>query len=224
MATMPAPSPIGQPDAASQWFGSGDGLCLLQSEADVIVHALDERPALPWLWLTPTPTPTPTGAVAGGRGLLLSRRRTEWAGGVRCGLPLPLANESIGTVVLQHVVAAGERGDALLEESVRVLAPGGRLCLFALNPLSPYRWRWRAVGLHASEPLSSRRRLRAVGLTPEPLSQGIGPRWRVEQSADLQQGTGLRAAYLLRAEKRRLPLTPLRARKPLALPQGVPAA
>lgn len=221
MSTMPAPSPTGQPDAASQWFGSGDGLCLLQSEAGVIVHALGERPGLPWLWLAPTRTEP----VVEGRGLLLSRHGpADWAGDVRCGLPLPVPNESIGTVVLQHVLPRGAHGDALLEECARVLAPGGRLCLFALNPLAPYRWRWRAAGLHASEPLSSRRRLRAAGLTPDPLSQGIGPRWQVARSAELQQGAGLRAAYLLRAEKRRLPLTPVRARKPLALAQGVPAA
>lgn len=220
MSTMPAPSPTGQPDAASQWFGSGDGLCLLQSEADVIVHALGERPALPWLWLAPTPVRIPVE----GRGLLLWWHGGGWTGDVRCGLPLPVPNESIGTVVLQHVLLRGAHGDALLEECVRVLAPGGRLCLFALNPLAPYRWRWRAAGLHASEPLSSRRRLRAAGLTPDPLSQGIGPRWQVGTSAELQQGAGLRAAYLLRAEKRRLPLTPVRARKPLALAQGVPAA
>lgn len=220
MATMPAPSPTGQPDAASQWFGSAEGLCLLQSEAGVIGHVLGERPALPWLWLAPTPAEP----VLEGRGLLLTRHGRHWAGDVRCGLPLPVANGSMGTVVLQHALPRDARGDALLEECARVLAPGGRLCLFALNPLSPYRWRWRAVGLHATEPLSSRRRLRAAGLSPEPLSQGIGPRWRVGQSAELQQGAGLRAAYLLRAEKRRLPLTPVRARNPLALAQGVPAA
>lgn len=220
MATMPAPSPTGQPDAASQWFGSGEGLCLLQSEVGVIAQALGERAPLPWLWLAPTPT----GTRAEGRGLLLSRHGGGWAGDVRCELPLPVASESMGIVVVQHVLPRDAQGDALLEECVRVLAPGGRFCLFALNPLAPYRWRWRAAGLHASEPLASRRRLRGMGLTPDPLSQGIGPRWQVAPSPQLQQGAGLRAAYLLRAEKRRLPLTPARARKGLALGPGLPAA
>ena len=35
---------------------------------------------------------------------------------------------------------------------------------------------------------------------------------------------GLRAAYLLRAEKRAFPMTPMRLRKPLALSDGVSAA
>jgi SAM-dependent methyltransferase len=41
---------------------------------------------------------------------------------------------------LQHVLGA-DRVDpiALIEECARVLVPGGRLALLALNPLSPYR-------------------------------------------------------------------------------------
>ena len=50
------------------------------------------------------------------------------------------------------------------------------------------------------------------GLVPEPVSQGLGPSWSVRASPQPQQGPGLRAAYLLRAEKRTLPLTPVRRR------------
>ena len=81
-----------------------------------------------------------------------------------------------------------------------------------LNPLAPYRWRWRGSGITTSEPLVWRRRLRAVGLVPDPVSQGLGPNWSVRVSAQPQQGPGLRAAYLLRAEKRSVPLTPVRRR------------
>jgi hypothetical protein len=38
-----------------------------------------------------------------------------------------------------------------------------------------------------------------------------------------QSGPGLRAAYLIRAEKRTLPLTPLRKREPLRLSREAPA-
>src|SRR3546814_15099397 len=104
---------------------------------------------------------------------------TLFLSAARCRLPLPLADESIGVVVLQHVAAPGRSRRELFEECARVLAPGGRLWVFALNPLAPYRWRWRGTGLGASEPLSWRRRMRAAGLVPEPVSQGLGPGWKV---------------------------------------------
>src|SRR3546814_17439403 len=62
-------------------------------------------------------------------------------------LPLPRASDAIGVVVLQHVAAPGRSRRKLFEECSRVLAPGGRLWVFALNPLAPYRWRWRGNGL-----------------------------------------------------------------------------
>ena len=67
-------------------------------------------------------------------------------------------------------------------------------------------------------------RLRAAGLVPEAVSQGIGPRWDATPNASLQQGAGMRAAFLLRAEKRVTPLTPIRSRPALRVPTGVPAA
>ena len=220
MATMPLSSLIGQSDSASAWFGSDAGQALLESEQPAVLRAFAERPAQPWLWLGPVDQ----ALQIEGRGLRLVTANEAWAGAVHCGLPLPLANESIGVVVVQHVAKARSPRHGLLDECARVLAPGGRLWLFALNPLAPYRWRWRGSGLSASEPLTWRRRLRAAGLAPELVSQGIGPSWRVNVIHDLQNGPGLRAAYAIRAEKRAWPLTPVRQRTPLRLPEGVPAA
>lgn len=123
-----------------------------------------------------------------------------------------MASESFGTVVLQHVVRSGDSARVLLQECARILSPDGALWLFGLNPLAPYRWRWRGSGLTASEPLTWRRQLRDAGLFPAPLSQGLGPRWRTLSDATVQDGPGLRAAYALRADKRSVPLTPLRNR------------
>lgn len=219
---MPAPSPTGQPDASHGWFGSPAGRTLLESESETVTTLLADGRGLPWLWLAPEAGTAGDGARRG-RGLLLQAVANGWIGDVRCGASLPLVSESIGAVVLQHVLGRGAEAQALLEECSRVLVPGGRIGLFALNPLAPYRWRWRGTGLHAAEPLAWRRRLRDAGLVPEPLSQGLGPTWRETVSAAPQQGVGLRAAYLLRAEKRTLPLTPVRQRRRVTVPNGVPA-
>ena len=228
---MPLPLPTGQPDSRLRWFATAPGVVLLDSEQDSIDGALGARPGQPWLWLAPPSgagNDVHDGAGNDERGLRLQASGSGWHGPIRCTLPLPLANESVATVVVQHVIRRDRAGSALLDECARVLLPGGRLWLFALNPLSPYRWRWNGQGLKASEPLPWRRRLRALGLQPDAVSQGIGPRWRIAADPRLQHGAGLRAAWLLRAEKRTLPLTPLRLRAPLrtSLPvgSGMPAA
>jgi SAM-dependent methyltransferase len=221
MATMPLTSAPGQPDSPRDWFATAPGRALLDSETDSIRAAVGERPGQPWLWLSPVGGGED---MTSGHGLRLQVLASGWGGAVRCALPLPLANESVATVVVQHVAGPGDHGTALLSECARVLVPGGRLWLFALNPLSPYRWRWNGNGLRATEPMPWRRRLRAAGMQPDAVSQGLGPRWRVEPDPLLQHGPGLRAAWLLRAEKRAIPLTAVRARAPLRIGSGVPAA
>ncbi|WP_202845645.1 hypothetical protein [Luteimonas saliphila] len=205
------------------WFLSDAGRAVLASEEETVAHALSDRPGLPWLWCGPASRAVPDG---GGRGVSLQPDGSgRWSGPIACGLPLPLPSESFGVVVLQHVARpSGEYGPALLQEAERLLVHGGHLWLFVLNPLAPYRWRWRGTGVIASEPLSWRRRLRSAGLVPDAVSQGLGPVWSVQASVGLQQGAGLRAAYLLRAEKRTMPLTPVRQRRVMQLPQGASAA
>ncbi|MDH5832934.1 hypothetical protein [Luteimonas kalidii] len=221
---MPAPLPARQtgPDLHA-WFQSDSGRAVLDSEREAVTHALADRPGLPWLWCGPVERAVPDGA---GRGLCLHPDGIgQWSGPVSCGLPLPLPSEAFGAVVLQHVARpSGPCGAELLDEAARLLVNGGRLWLFVLNPLAPYRWRWRGSGVSASEPLAWRRRLRQAGLAPEPVSQGLGPTWKVHTAPSPQQGAGLRAAYLLRAEKRAFPLTPVRQRRALPLPTGAAAA
>lgn len=209
----------GAPTAAHGWFETPAGRAVLESEAEAVGRAGEDRPGQPWLRLAPIPG-LPVG---GNRSLDLHPGRRGFDGALRCHLPLPVASDALGVVVLQHVADLSDWRD-LLDECVRVLVPGGRLWLFALNPLAPYRWRWSGTGPRGAEPITWRRRLRAAGLVPDPVSQGLGPRWRVAPASGPQDGAGLRAAYLLRAEKRVAPLTPLRVRPPLRLPSGVPAA
>ena len=51
--------------------------------------------------------------------------------------------------------------------------------------------RWLRQGPAASEPVRWRHRLRAAGLEPEAVSQGIGPRWDAIPNTNLQQGAGM---------------------------------
>lgn len=204
---MPVRSASRQPNGSPPWFKTADGQAVLQSEEGVLRQALHERPGLPSLWLA-----AQHALIDGETGfcLRLAENNGDFAGDIRCGSDLPIASEAVGTVILQHVAEARDDLSGLLEECVRVLVPGGRLWVFALNPLGLYRWRWSGNGLRSCEPVTWRRRMRAHGLQPEAVSIGLGPRWRVQVLADPQTGAGARAAYLLRGEKQVIPLTRIR--------------
>lgn len=204
---MPAPSPNGQPAPGQQWFASEAGQALVHSEIPLIRRALRDRPAPPWAWFAPCPV----DAGDCGRGTCLVAGEGAWEGAVRCGLPLPFATESLSTVVLQHAPSVAGPVEELLDECARVLVDGGKLHLLVLNPLSPYRLRWQGAGLSAGEPLTWRRRLRRAGLEPEPVSQGVGPVWKVQAREETRSGPGLAAAYVVAAHKRVAPLTPAAA-------------
>lgn len=220
MATMPVISQTGQPDIVRDWFETPAGRAILDSEHALVAGALGSHPGLPWLWVAPG---TPTAQVKG-RGLRLTRCGSLLEGPMRCAAPLPLPSEAFGAVVLQHVVGGREDPLGLLEEATRVLAPGGHLWLLVLNPLTPYRWRWRGTGIASAEPLTWRRRMRDAGLAPDAVSNGVGPSWRVAPATEVQNGPGLRAAYALRGQKRHLPLTPVRSRRVMPMPAAAPAA
>jgi SAM-dependent methyltransferase len=219
--TMPLSVFRRQPDAAAAdaWFDGRAGQAILASEAECLRVALRQRTGQAALWLRPAAAEQACG-VDDANLLRLQPDEQGFAGDLRCGLPLPLASESCGLAVVQHLADASAVPEDMLDECARVLLPGGWLWLLALNPLSPYRWRWRGQGLRVCEPVTWRRRLRAVGLVPEPVSQGLGPTWDVAHDPCLQDGAGLRAAFLLRAQKRRLPMTPGRAQRVLRLEAG----
>lgn len=195
----------------AHWFSLPEGRAVLDSQAALLHEALRQRPAQPWLWLAPQRSDVAEGC---GHGWQLQSEGSGWRGAFVCAGSLPLASESLGTVVVQHPPGRPADNLDLLQECARLLVPGGRLCLFALNPLAPYRMRWQGRGLQAVEPLSWRKRLRSAGLSADPLSLGIGPRWRIATAAEPSQGPGLRAAYLICADKRRAPLTPVRSAPP----------
>lgn len=171
-------------------------------------------PALPWAWLGVAGAAPPE--VSARRCLLLRREDRGFAGTVRCGLPLPIANESLGAVLLQHLLDDGVAAGALLGECERVLAPGGTLWLATLNPWSPYRARWLGTGLCARAPGHWQAALRRAGFALDSVSlQWLGPHWR---PAHGESGIGaadrLRAGMALTVSKRvyaAIPPKPLRA-------------
>ncbi|QIL21022.1 hypothetical protein [Thermomonas sp. HDW16] len=221
--TMPSSGFRRQPEpaAAAAWFAGVAGQAILASEADSLRQAALERPGQPGLWLCPS------GMGEGEVELPFLRLRAAargFEGDVRCGLPLPLPTESCGVVVVQHLADISTQPTVLLEECARLLVPSGCLWLLALNPLSPYRLRWRGQGPRAAEPVTWRRRLRAVGLVPDVVSRGLGPSWGIAPEPAMQDGAGMRAAFLIRAEKRRSPLTPRRSSTKSLWRPGMPTA
>lgn len=197
-----------QPDALA-WFDTVRGQPLLAAEQAVIRSALVTRPAQqPWLWLAPVAPAAPSSEVGlPPRSLLLHPWGERYAGTLQCGLPLPLPDESIGNLILQHVLDDGREG--LLKECERVLEPGGRLWLFALNPWSPYRARWRSNGLQARDAQSWRHQLRQLGLQPCGGDVSfLGPLWRTVAGSQAQAAGRLRAVCLLEVEKRTASLIP----------------
>ncbi len=221
-ARMPVPQFSRRSETAAQWFLRPEGRVVLESEQTVVADALSAHPVvgLPWLWLAPV-SQDEGGA---GRGLRLALDGQGWSGAIRCAAALPLASESLGAVVLQHVLADDiALSRPLIEDCARLLVPGGRLTVLGLNPLSPYRLRWRRCRPDSRDPAAVRRMLVDAGLAPDAEAGGIGPQWAPTASPTLQSGVGLRAAYVQRAEKRAIPLSPLRPRRALPVGDGVPA-
>ena len=203
---MPAAAPSRQPGAPIRFSGP-QVQWLLAQERRWLATRLATRPARPWLWLQPEASPPADGPIRHARGLRLHDCGHGYAGSLRCALPLPLANECLGDIVLQHPQPA--RADALLEECARVLVEGGRLWLFLLNPWSPYRLRV-AGQLPAAAAGRWLPRLRAQGLQVDP-PRYLGPRWTMAQGDGHVHDSPLplRAACVVVAEKRGLaPVVP----------------
>lgn len=214
---MPPPSHTRQYDPAHgalAWFGSEAGQGLLAVQEATMARVLASRPpATAWAWLGVNGATAPE--VPGGRGVTLRRNGHGFVGMVRCQLPLPLASEALGAVLIQHALDDGFAIAEVLDECARVLTPGGTLWLAALNPWSPYRARWARSGLHARDPGGWQSALKRAGFAVESVSvQWLGPHWRVAHG---EIGVGaadrLRAGVAITVNKRvhaLIPPKPLR--------------
>ena len=137
-----------------------------------------------------------------------------WVGDLHCDIAcLPIESESVQLIVVRHVFDFLERDSGLETELARVLAPGGLLLVFGLNPLSPWRlWcaRQAKPGMlvpHAHRSAWLRQRLAGENLE---LTAGafVGGPWPSKPGAlrvDAGSGQGARwhGAWLLAAHKQR---------------------
>ncbi len=216
---MPATAPHRQPGAARAWFGAAAGQALLDAAGTRLAEALAGRPQTARLWFAPNAG----RAGCGRRGLALRPAADGLDGDLRCRLPLPLAGESVGDAVVLFPESFACRA-TLLDECARVLLPGGRLWLCALNPFSPYRQRWRAAGLRAHPAARWRAGLRACGLADADAGRAMrfGPVWRIGPG---REDARLGALRLIVMEKRAAaPIPPARvepARWTAPLPAGL---
>lgn len=209
---MPAPASGRQPASAFDWFASAAGQGLLAAESGAVKRVLAACPALPWVWIG---APGVTAPAADRRGLLLRRDGQAFDGGLRCRLPLPLASETFGAVLLQHPLDDDFGVSALLGECARIIAPGGTLWLATLNPWTPYRLRWARSGLRARDPGRWQAALRRAGFATDSVRlQWLGPHWRVGHGeAGIGSRDRLRAGLALSVGKRAhgvIPGAPLR--------------
>jgi SAM-dependent methyltransferase len=145
------------------------------------------------------------------------------SGDVACE-PAALAWEDAAfqLVVAQHAGESLPASDGLLRELIRVLAPGGVMLWFGLNPYSPWLARLRWAG--RSGPVRPPRTT-AAGVARRQLMAGhlvatrvdwLGPMWRTDSLADAHPSAAaaLRAAYLVSAIRQQSAPIPLRLRRP----------
>lgn len=168
------------------------------------------------VWIGPA---SDVGGVDDGIALAIGER-AELSGAMRARLDaLPFGDGTVRLLVLQH--ALDRRLDpAVFGECVRVLATGGELLVFGLNPISPWRpWlAWQARRNRARPRARMAGRVGALfgqlGLGTEALAW-IGPsRPGAAGEGDASRSTGamFRAAYALSMKKPHDTVIPLRPR------------
>lgn len=135
---------------------------------------------------------------------------------------LPWEDDAFQLVIAQHAGDMLTDPSGFVDELARVLAPGGAVLWFGLNPWSPwFAWiHWQArrgLTLPRTVPAeSARRRLLRQRLAPTDLDY-LGTCWPQHGDRPAHRSAllaPLRGAYLVAATKQCAVLTPLRPRRP----------
>ncbi|MEO9079842.1 MAG: methyltransferase domain-containing protein [Rhodanobacter sp.] len=129
--------------------------------------------------------------------------------------PLPFIDDAFELVLMRHVLERARHTSALLDEAMRVLAPGGVLVLSGVHPVSGWspwvHWRARGEPVALQLPLQLRRHLLQAGMAIERLSR-VGSLLPGMISRDDAASALLGGGYVLIARKQRRLVTPLRIR------------
>lgn len=141
----------------------------------------------------------------------------RYAGDLRAAVdqPLPFVADAFDLVLLRHALEVSPVSSALLEDVLRVLAPGGVLALTGVHPVSGWSpWlRWHAHGrtLKLQLPLQLERFLRHAGMDIE-LARRVGRGWPGLPARSGASDSAFGGGYVLLARKHRRLATPLRIR------------
>ncbi|MEZ5463078.1 class I SAM-dependent methyltransferase [Dokdonella sp.] len=144
---------------------------------------------------------------------------------------LPIESDSIQLLIARHVLDLLDPDSGVEQELARVLAPGGTLCVFGMNALSPWRI-WTALGARDASP---RPRMRSLGRVQRvftraslrPVKRGfLGGAWPAvaADAANVGCGGRLDGAWILVLTKQRseVRVIPLRRRASgMALGRGL---
>lgn len=137
---------------------------------------------------------------------------------------LPFVDDAFELVLLRHALEQAPDAPALLDEAVRVLAPGGVLVLTGVHPVSGwspwFHWRTHGRRFALQMPWRLGHRLRQAGLEVEQV-QRVGRMWPGLALHPAVPVNPCGGGYVLMARKRRRMATPLRIRPaPVAVPAG----
>jgi SAM-dependent methyltransferase len=193
-------------------YASAPMRALLASESALLGPELARSTGDHALHLGPVADITPPPLPLLGHWARLHARGNCWRGDVlaRVVEPLPFLDDSFGVVVLRHALEVAVHADALFEEAVRVLAPGGVLAVTGVHPLgawSPW-FQWRSRGMRATlqQPVILRARCARADLDVY-VARRVG---RFFPSGSPHGEALWGGAYVLLARKRRVAATPLR--------------
>ncbi|MDW2981506.1 MAG: methyltransferase domain-containing protein [Rhodanobacter sp.] len=127
--------------------------------------------------------------------------------------PLPFVDDAFELVLLRHALEVAPLPASLLDEAIRVLAPGGVLALTGVHPLggwSPwFCWHARGRPRALQMPWRLRHQLESAGLAVEQM-QRVGSALPGLKTAPQALAGTFGGGYVLVARKRRRLATPLR--------------
>ncbi len=126
---------------------------------------------------------------------------------------LPFVDDAFELVLLQHALEATALLRSMLDEVIRVLAPGGVLAITGVHPMSIWaawiRWRTRGKPHALSMPLRLMLDLQQAGFEIE-CSQRMGCVWPSSVTPHDVSSKLFGGGYVIIARKRRRAVTPLR--------------